>query len=205
MSGRLDAKHMLKLCSMKIFSLLCLVIAHTPAYADEFASRLTEAALERTNHTVIYNGSYRQIPYPGGDVPAHIGVCTDVLVRSYRTVGIDLQELVHEDMKAAFSAYPKIWGLSRPDSNIDHRRVPNLETFFTRNGVSLPLSDDPTEYLPGDIVSWRLPGGQPHIGIVTDQIARSGAPMIVHNIGFGPKLDDILFEYEMKGHFRFGE
>lgn len=184
-----------------VFSLLTAI----PAAAQDFSARLVEAALGRTNHFVIYNGAYRQIPYPGGDIPAHFGVCTDVLIRSYREVGLDLQQLVHEDMKASFSAYPDNWGLSRPDPNIDHRRVPNLETFFTRHGTSLPLSDDPADYLPGDIVSWRLPGGIPHIGIVTDQIAASGAPMIVHNIGYGPKLDDMLFEYDMNGHFRYGQ
>lgn len=190
---------------MKYLLFSCFALISDPVAAETFAARLMDAALERTNHTVIYNGAYKQIPYPGGDVPAHFGVCTDVLIRSYRAVGIDLQQLVHEDMKTSFSAYPNNWGLSRPDPNIDHRRVPNLEAFFTRKGVSLPISDNPEDYLPGDIVSWRLPGGLPHIGIVTDQIGPSGAPKIVHNIGYGPKLNDMLFDFDIKGHFRFGE
>ena len=138
-----------------------------------------------------------------GDVAPNRGVCTDLVVRSYRALGVDLQELVHRDMAAHFSAYPKSWGLSRPDTNIDHRRVPNLETFLTRAGARLPLSDNPKDFLPGDVVSYRLPGGRPHIAIVSWRIGRSGAPMIVHNIGYGPAVDDDLFSFEMIGHFRY--
>ncbi|PKM04356.1 MAG: DUF1287 domain-containing protein [Gammaproteobacteria bacterium HGW-Gammaproteobacteria-6] len=190
-----------------ILMVLCW-IASLPATAElpPFEQKLVLAALERTTHTVRYDGAYHRIGYPGGDVPADIGVCTDVIVRAYRTLGIDLQQLVHEDMRAHFSSYPsrRIWGLSRPDSNIDHRRVPNLQTFFKRQGTELPISTEASDYQPGAIVTWMLPGNLPHIGIVTDQIAAdSGRPLIVHNIGAGPKLEDRLFAYPITGHYRF--
>ena len=165
---------------------------------------LVKSSLERTKHLVIYDGSYRSIDYPMGDVPKSIGVCTDVVIRSYRQLGIDLQQLVHEDMKAHFDEYPDIWGLTRPDTNIDHRRVPNLERFFERHGETLAITDKPQDYKPGDIVSWRLEGGLPHIGIVTDQkSASSDNYLIVHNIGLGPKLEDVLFSYRIVGHYRY--
>lgn len=168
-----------------------------------FFDRLVAAAIERTRHRVRYDGAYHSINYPGGDVPAHIGVCTDVVIRAYRGVGVDLQVLVHEDMKAAFRAYPRNWGLSRPDSNIDHRRVPNLQTFFRRAGAELPVSDEPAAYAPGDLVTWMVSGNLPHIGIVTDRRAPSGNPLIAHNIGRGPVLEDMLFEYPITGRYRF--
>ena len=168
-----------------------------------FAAALSGAALERTAHRVTYDGSYRRIPYPGGDVPPDVGVCTDVVIRSYRKLGIDLQRDVHEEMKAHFSAFPDNWGLSRPDPNIDHRRVPNLEVFFQRRGTELPASDDPADYRPGDLVSWRLDNGLPHIGIVVDRRSEAGRPMVVHNIGSGPQLEDVLFEWKLIGHYRY--
>lgn len=171
-----------------------------------FAERLNAAALARTEAFVLYDPAYVQIAYPGGDVAENRGVCSDVVIRAYRALGVDLQKLVHEDMRANFAAYPKHWGLTRPDSNIDHRRVPNLETFLRRQGAALPPSDDPADYKPGDVVAWNLrgPGGfLPHIGIVTDRIAPSGLPRIVHNIGFGPKLEDVLFSWPMTGHYRY--
>lgn len=169
------------------------------------AQKLVEAAIERTKHRVTYDGSYETLPYPGGDVPDDTGVCTDVVIRSYRSgLGIDLQKVVHEDMARNFTAYPKIWGLSRPDRNIDHRRVPNLETFFTRHGQSLPVSRNPGDYKPGDLVTWRIPGNLPHIGVVTDRRSSDGRrPLIAHNIGRGPKLEDMLFDYPISGHFRY--
>ncbi|WP_018969584.1 DUF1287 domain-containing protein [Rubritalea marina] len=175
------------------------------AFCNEFAQKLSEAAIERTEHTVRYDGSYHSIPYPNGDVPSHLGVCTDVIIRSYRTLGFDLQKLVHEDMKANFSAYPskRIWGLKRTDRNIDHRRVPNLQTFFTRHGKKLPVSQKASDYKAGDLVTWMLPGNLPHIGIVSHKKARSGRPYIVHNIGSGPVLDDILFDYKITGHYHY--
>ncbi len=176
------------------------------ANAQADGRRLAEAALERTNHAVRYDGAYFSIEYPGGDVPPDTGVCTDVLIRALRTLGVDLQRLVHEDMAANFSAYPasRIWGQSRPDRNIDHRRVPNLRVFFSRHGYELPTAGNADDFRPGDIVSWQLPGNLPHIGIVSLRRHRdSGRLMVVHNIGAGPKLEDVLFAYKMTGHYRY--
>lgn len=176
------------------------------AHAEEaFFQNLSDAAIERTQHRVVYDGRYVVIPYPNGDVPDNIGVCSDVVVRSYRALGIDLQKDVHEDMRDHFDLYPKNWGLRMPDPNIDHRRVPNLRVFFSRHGESLRPSKRADDYVAGDIVTWNLrPNGfLPHIGIVTDQKTRSGVPMIVHNIGGGPTLEDILFSYPITGHYRY--
>ena len=187
---------------MRIFlGFIFSVLAASPVFADQ---ALVEAAQDRLKQRVIYNGAYLKLDYPGGDVPANIGVCTDVLIRSYRAAyGFDFQKAVHEDMKANFSAYPKNWGLKRADRNIDHRRVPNLETYLTRQGASLGISREPSDFLPGDIVSWRLAGRLPHIGIVSDRKAADGTPLIIHNVGAGPSEDDVLFLYKMNGHFRF--
>lgn len=170
-----------------------------------FQQALAKAALERTKHAIVYDGRYFNIDYPGGDVPAHLGVCTDVVIRSYRSLGIDLQELVHNDMKGHFAHYPakRIWGQANPDTNIDHRRVPNLATFFSRHGDSLPVTHNKQDYQPGDIVTWQLENNLPHIGIVADVVGASGNPMIIHNIGAGPKLEDALFSYTITGHFRY--
>lgn len=182
---------------------LILVLAPGAAAAD-FATDLARAAEERATHRVAYDPSYVRLAYPMGDVPDDRGVCTDVVIRALRGVGVDLQQLVHEDMRAAFRKYPKIWGLTRTDRNIDHRRVPNLETFFTRRGASLPVSGDPADYKPGDIVSWRLSGsGLAHIGVVTTRAGPSGAPMIAHNIGAGTRVEDMLFDHPISGHFRY--
>lgn len=171
---------------------------------DSFVSTLLTAAIERTNHRVIYDGSYRSIEYPGGDVPDDIGVCTDVIVRSYRKAGIDLQKELQEDMKANFSKYPDNWGLTGPDPNIDHRRVPNLQVFFKRNGEDVPVTNDPNDYKPGDIVTWTIPGNLPHIGIVTDKkVVGANRPLIVHNIGRGPEIGDMLFLYPITGHYKY--
>jgi hypothetical protein len=168
--------------------------------------QVIEAAIERTKHRVIYDGSYRAIDYPGGDVPDSIGVCTDLIVRAYRAIGVDLQKKIHEDMTAAFDRYPNIWGLSRPDRNIDHRRVMNLETFFRRHGEVLSVTSDPGDYGAGDLVIWMLPCNLPHIGIVTHQRSPDGErPLIVHNIGRGPVVEDMLFDYEITGHYRYVE
>lgn len=169
------------------------------------AHRLVAAAIERTDHSVTYDGSYRVLPYPGGDVPDDIGVCSDLVIRAYRAgLGIDLQKEVHEDMMRAFADYPQIWGLRRPDRNIDHRRVPNLATFFARHGRSMTASRDADDYRPGDLVTWRLPGNLPHIGVVTDRRSADGErPLIAHNIGRGPQLEDMLFGYPISGHFRY--
>ncbi|MDH5558216.1 MAG: DUF1287 domain-containing protein [Alphaproteobacteria bacterium] len=196
----------------KMLALVIVLLVAPAALAQQTQSaggrpeRLVVAAIDRTKHDVTYDGSYHRLAYPLGDVPANIGVCTDVVIRAYRAgLGIDLQQRVHEDMKRDFGKYPKIWGLSRPDPNIDHRRVPNLEIFLKRHGETLPITDNPEDYKPGDLVTWRLTGtGLPHIGIVTDRRAPiTGNPIIAHNIGRGPELGDMLFDYRISGHFRY--
>jgi len=178
---------------------------------SETAKPLVAAARKRLEARVIYNGAYVRLDYPGGDVPAAQGVCTDVVIRSLRKAyGFDLQKVVHEDMKASFSAYPKNWGLTRPDKNIDHRRVPNLETYFERKGYDLPKSKRAADYLPGDIVAWRLDagsgrGGPPHIGIVSERISLDGTPLVIHNVGAGPEESDMLFLHTITGHYRLPE
>jgi uncharacterized protein len=172
--------------------------------AAEASAKLVKAARKRTQQRELYDGAYRVIAYPLGDVPDDRGVCTDLLVRAYRQLGIDLQVRVHEDMARHFAAYPKTWGLSTPDRNIDHRRVPNLQTLFTRAGASLPVSQDPKAYRPGDLVTWRLAGNLPHIGIVSDRkVMLTQRPKILHNIGAGSAEDDILFKYPITGHYRY--
>ncbi len=167
-------------------------------------NQLSEYALELTQQEVTYDPSYFSIDYPNGDVPADKGVCTDVIIRAYRKMEIDLQKEVHEDMKANFQAYPNIWGLQTTDKNIDHRRVPNLMTFFKRQGAERPISNDASEYYPGDIVCWNLGGGTTHIGIVVDKKSSDGKrPLIVHNIGRGQVLEDCLFDFKIIGHYRY--
>jgi uncharacterized protein YijF (DUF1287 family) len=169
-----------------------------------FSWRLSKAAIERTAHKVIYDGAYRRIEYPNGDIPAHVGVCTDVVIRAYRKLGIDLQTDVHEEMQSHFDVFPKKWGLSQPDANIDHRRVPNLQTLFRRKGIVLPITDNPKDYITGDLVTWVVAGTLPHIGIVVNRLSSDGKrPLIVHNIGCGPQLEDMLFEYPITGHYRY--
>ena len=182
---------------------LAAIVAVAPAHGETLADRLVAAAIAQAATRVTYDGSYRRIPYPGGDVPPSIGVCSDVVIRAYRAIGIDLQVEVHEDMVRAFRAYPQLWGMARPDANIDHRRVPNLQTYLRRRGAALPVSRGPGAYLPGDLVTWMLPGNLPHIGIVTGRKTASGTPMIVHNIGRGPEVEDMLFAFPITGHFRY--
>jgi uncharacterized protein len=173
---------------------------------EEFTGRLVAAAIARTHHTVRYVSQYVPIPYPGGDVPVATGVSTDEIIRSYRTVGVDLQKEVHEDMVQHFAAYPnqRRWRLVHPDANIDHRRVPNLMVFFQRKGETLPITNRAADYLPGDLVTWNLEGNVPHIGIVVNQKARpTGRYMIVHNIGQGPMMEDVLFDWRITGHYRY--
>lgn len=181
-----------------LFQLLC--------YADNAQDIFIKAAIERTTHKVVYNGNYFSIPYPNGDIPDSIGVCTDVVIRSYRKLNIDLQKLVHEDMKENFNLYPskRIWGLKKTDRNIDHRRVPNLQIFFSRFGTSLPITNNPNNYKPGDLVTWMLPGNLPHIGIVSNSKGKNTDNfLIIHNIGSGPNMEDILFQYPITGHYRY--
>ena len=152
----------------------------------------------------VYDGSYRLTPYPNGDVPGDRGVCTDLVVRAYRAGGIDLQVLVHEDMRAHFGEYPQRWGLRKPDPNIDHRRVPNLQKYFERAGAGVPVSREAGDYRAGDLVTWMLPGNLPHIGVVSDRVVDGTArPRIIHNIGAGPVEDDILFAFPITGHYRY--
>jgi uncharacterized protein len=167
---------------------------------------LVDAALAQTEATVTYNGAYFKIAYPMGDVPEKYGVCTDVIIRAYRKIGIDLQQLVHEDMSANFSLYPakRNWSQIKTDTNIDHRRVPNLQTFFTRHGKKIAISQKAADYQAGDLVTWMLPGNLPHIGLVTDKLSVDGQRhLIVHNIGAGPQLEDVLFAYPITGHYRY--
>ena len=178
-------------------------LVHGQAAAPEYAMRLVQAALAQTATSVTYDGSYRRIAYPGGDVPETIGVCSDVVVRAYRKLGVDLQVKVHEDMVRAFRSYPQLWHMAGPDPNIDHRRVPNLQTFIRRQGAALPVSRGPGDYLPGDLVTWTVPPNLPHIGIVTDRKSTAGVPLVVHNIGRGPELEDMLFSYPITGHYRY--
>jgi uncharacterized protein len=169
-----------------------------------FANRLSAAALELTKVQVTYDPGYYRIPYPNGDLPANKGVCTDVIIRAYRKLGIDLQKEVHEDMKMNFSSYPKYWGLSGTDRNIDHRRVPNLMKFFSRHGSVKRITNNPEDYLPGDLVCWNLGGGITHIGLVVNLKSSDGQRnMIVHNIGGGQVLADCLFQFRIIGHYYF--
>ncbi len=171
---------------------------------SDFYSQLADSAFELTKQKVVYDPSYFSIAYPNGDVPEGKGVCTDVVIRAYRKMGIDLQKKVHEDMKSNFDKYPKNWGLKAPDKNIDHRRVPNLMTFFSRHGSVLEISNNASDYRPGDIVCWNLGGGITHIGIVSAKknlfLTRY---LIIHNIGAGQVLEDCLFDFRIIGHYRY--
>lgn len=168
------------------------------------AATLVENARKQIGVTVSYDPQYRKIAFPMGDVAPETGVCTDVVIRAYRLQGLDLQQAVNKDMKKAWNKYPKIWGLKSPDPNIDHRRVPNLETFFSRYGQTLSLTDLST-FQAGDIVTWRLPKNLPHIGIVSDKKSADGVPLIIHNIGRGTVEEDVLFSYKIVGHYRLTE
>ncbi len=167
-------------------------------------NKFLKAVLNRTTCNVKYDPKYYEIAYPMGDIPADKGVCTDVIIRAYRAINIDLQALVHEDMKLHYDSYPKNWELKKPDTNIDHRRVPNLQNFFARNAKSLLLSKDRADYRAGDIVTWKLSHGATHIGIVVPSpIEGDETPWIVHNIGIGPQWENGLFNYKVTGHYRY--
>lgn len=181
----------------------CVLVCQAQTSAPTFAERLVEAGMERVKHTVRYDPAYVVLEYPNGDVPADTGVCTDEVIRSYRALGIDLQKLVHEDMKRAFAAYPKDWGLRTTDKNIDHRRVPNLQAFFKRRGAALPVTPKAEDYLPGDLITCTVAGRLPHIAIVVPAGDGGDTPWIVHNIGQGPKCENRLFEFPLTGHYRF--
>lgn len=186
------------------FIFLCLLGINSAVGQTSFYVRLADSALMLTKQKVTYNPGYFVIKYPNGDIPQDKGVCTDVLIRAYRKLGIDLQTEVHLDMKANFEKYPKMWGLTKPDKNIDHRRVPNLMVFFFRHGEVKPISNKSEDYLPGDIVCWDLGSGITHIGIVVNKKSTDRKRfLIVHNIGGGQVLADCLFEYKIIGHFRY--
>lgn len=164
---------------------------------------IAEAARAQVGITTGYDPAYRRLDYPGGDVPAGTGVCCDVVVRALRKAhGFDLQKEVHEDMRAHFAAYPKNWGLKKPDASIDHRRVPNLQTFFHRRGWSVAIAKSAAAYRPGDIVTWDLSNGLAHIGVVSDRQSAAGTPLVIHNIGRGAQEEDVLFSWEITGHYR---
>ena len=171
---------------------------------DSFFSKLADSTLSLTKQKVIYDPSYFTISYPNGHIPKNKGVCTDVIIRAYRKLGIDLQREVHEDMRSNFDKYPKTWGLKSTDKNIDHRRVPNLMTFFARQGAVKPITHKPKDYKPGDIVCWNLGGGITHIGLVVNKKSRDGKRhLIVHNIGAGQRIQDFLFDYKIMCHYRY--
>ena len=187
-----------------LFTICCLLQVLCYSQQEVVGKSLSDSALALTQQQVAYDPSYFSIAYPNGDVPADKGVCTDVVIRAYRKLGIDLQKEVHEDMKAHFDQYPKIWGLRTTDKNIDHRRVPNLMVFFKRQGAGKPITQNPADYQPGDVVSWSLGGGLTHIGIVVDKKSADGKRnLIVHNIGAGQVLEDCLFDYKIIGHCRY--
>ncbi len=180
--------------------------AANPVSDDETKSRtaaVVTGAKKQIGVTKSYDPEYTVIPYPGGDVPLEKGVCTDVVVRAFRAAGIDFQQLMHEDMKIAFVRYPTLWALKAPDPNIDHRRVPNFMVFFHRQNKRRPTTKDPTHYPPGDVVAWKLPSGQLHIGVVSDEKSPQGVPLVIHNIGNGTQQEDVLFAWEMIGHYRW--
>lgn len=167
--------------------------------------KLLESAMKQTEITKTYDPAYIVIPYPNGDVTPETGVCSDVVIRAFRAAGVDLQRAVHEDMRGNFSLYPKKWNLPKPDTNIDHRRVPNLQTFFERQGKSLPVTQNGEDYLPGDVVSWDLNGkGMTHIGVVSNTFSENTKRyLIIHNIGAGTKAEEVLFDWKITGHFRY--
>jgi uncharacterized protein len=197
-----------------LFAFLLMTVAISAAQVNsvetverrEFLKKFVTAAVERSHHGVRYDPAYVRIPYPGGDVPADTGVCTDEIIRAYRAVGIDLQKEVHEDMEQNFSSYPRKWRWlsGHTDTNIDHRRVPNLMVFFSRKGEALAMTERAENYSPGDLVTWDLGGNVPHIGIVVNQkSAGSSRYLILHNIGQGPKIEDVLFHWKITGHYRY--
>jgi len=185
-----------------ILSLIALAGAHAAADLKE---GFLAAAVGQIGRTVTYDPAYTTLSYPGGDVPISTGVCTDVVIRAFRQIGLDLQKEVHEDMKKSFAAYPRLWNLRSPDANIDHRRVPNLMAYFKRCGKAIAVTREASDYRPADIVAWRLPDGRPHIGIVSSELSEQQPDRykIIHNIGAGAQCEDRLFDFEIIGHYRY--
>ena len=179
-------------------------ISATSEFIKSSPKRIVETAQSRTQLNIRYDPKYVKLAYPNGDVDPSTGVCTDVIIRTYRdAIRFDFQKAVYEDMRANFKAYPQIWGHKGADKNIDHRRVPNLERFLTRKGASLPITKNAKNYKPGDLVTWRLGGSLPHIGIISDKKSKWGTPLVIHNVGQGVVEDDLLFNTDINGHFRF--
>lgn len=176
--------------------------AGAPGSGSIDAAQLVAAARRQVGVTVGYDPAYRVLAYPGGDVPLATGVCTDVLTRALREQGLDLQQALHEDMRTHFARYPHTWGLRAPDANIDHRRVPNLMTFFARRGWGQPITARPEDYRPGDVVTWNLGGGVTHVGLVSDRKGAADRPLVLHNIGRGTQEEDVLFAWKVTGHYR---
>jgi hypothetical protein len=192
--------------SLVLFPALGQIVQQGSPARAQFLLKLAQAAVERTHHAIRYDSAYVRIPYPNGDVAADTGVCTDEIIRAYRAVGVDLQKEVHEDMLANFSAYPnqRRWRLAHTDTNIDHRRVPNLMVFFARKGELLPITARSEDYFPGDLVTWDLGGNVPHIGLVVDRKSpRTQRYLVVHNIGRGPQMEDVIFNWKITGHYRY--
>lgn len=181
---------------------LLLIIGLQVATAFANNQSVANGAMAQVGKTLFYDPAYVVLSYPNGDVPLNRGVCSDVVIRAFRHAGIDLQKQVHVDMQANFNQYPKLWGLKRTDKNIDHRRVPNLEVWFKRQGKSLPITRDGKDYQAGDVVSWRLDNGLAHIGIVSNKLI-NGRRWVVHNIGEGARLEDVLFRWRIVGHYRY--
>jgi uncharacterized protein YijF (DUF1287 family) len=191
---------------IRIFSVIIILfnVVLVAKSQSNFAEKLSDAALELTNQNVRYDPTYFSIAYPNGDVPSDKGVCTDVVIRAYRKLNIDIQKNVHEDMKKNFSLYPNKWGMKHTDTNIDHRRVPNLMTYFSRHGKTLVQSTNISDYKQGDIICWDLGNGILHIGIVVNKKSNDGLRyMVVHNIGNGQELSDCLFSYKIIGHYSY--
>ncbi|MCF6298151.1 MAG: DUF1287 domain-containing protein [Flavobacteriaceae bacterium] len=188
-----------------LLSIIFLFIIWATGYSqDSFYKKLVDSTKTLTKDNVVYDSSYFSIGYPNGDVPKNVGVCTDVVIRAYRKVGIDLQKEVYEDMKSNFNEYPKNWGLKSTDRNIDHRRVPNLMKFFERHQGTKKITTNSEDYIPGDIVCWNLGGGITHIGIVINQKSvDQKRNLIVHNIGSGQVIEDVLFKFKIIGHYRY--
>ena len=188
-----------------LLTLTCFAVCAIAQTATSISGAdLAAAASAQIGVTTVYDPAYVPLKYPGGDVPTERGVCCDVVIRALRKHGIDLQKLVHEDMKANFAAYPNNWGLKTTDKNIDHRRVPNLMKFLTRNGKALPVSENDADYRTGDIVTWMLPGNLPHIGIIAEEkVPGTGRPAVIHNIGNGAQREDVLRTFKITGHYRW--
>jgi uncharacterized protein len=189
---------------VRSFFLFVLCLCSLPLSAQDTGAKIVTAARKQVGVTLSYDPAYVSLGYPRGDVPREKGVCTDVVIRALRDgLSLDLQKLVHEDMKANFSAYPKNWGLSRTDKNIDHRRVPSLQAYFRRSGYKVADTKEPSKFQPGDLVTCTVPPNLPHVMIVSDKKTAEGVPLVIHNIGSGAREEDVLFTYPLTGHYRW--